>query len=343
MRLRSMTRPPIVTTAAALAGHRGEGRKDSAPTDLPLELRFLGVLDPQLEALGTVLIVDPQRVSGAYALGQRLIAPEHDRVVAPAGARKSGAEVFVSDKPLALDRELVGEARRRETLAPYFGLERARELERGVLRLERAVGRYRRGERCRVAHLAHRVVKGSGEAVDVARAQAQARGRRMPAEAEQKIRRALRHEIEHVAQVQPGNRAAGAAGKPIAGRRERDDRTMVAVLEPPGEQPDHALVPGRVVEHETRGLAHGDPGDERVGIALHRFLHLAALAVQAVQLAGDIERARVVVGRERLDPDAHIGQTAGGVYARAEGEPDVQATRPLRVAAGNANGRPDPR
>src|SRR5262245_50719162 len=118
--------------------------------------RFLRVLDPQLEPLRAVPVVDGERVSGADPLRERPVVLEEDRVVAPAGALELDPQVPVADEPLALDRELVGEARRREALAPDLGLDGARELEGRVLRLERTVGLDRRSERGRVAELPDR-------------------------------------------------------------------------------------------------------------------------------------------------------------------------------------------
>src|SRR5512134_43481 len=167
--------------------------------------RFLRVLDAQLEALRTVPVVDREGVGGAQALRQGPIVTERDRVVAPAGTGELEAQVLLADQPLALDGELVGEPRRRKALAPDLAFDRARELERRVLRLERAVGLHRRRERGRVAQLAHRGVKRGGESVDVAGVQGKACGGRVPAEAEEEIGRAFRHEVERVAQMQPGH------------------------------------------------------------------------------------------------------------------------------------------
>ncbi len=94
------------------------------------------------------------------------------------------------------------------------------------------------------------------------RAQRQACGGGVSAEADQQPRRALGDEVERIAQVQSGNRAARAAREPAAGGREGDHRAMMAILEPAGEEADDALVPALVVEDEARGLADGDPGDE---------------------------------------------------------------------------------
>src|SRR5215470_17469660 len=82
------------------------------------------------------------------------------------------------------------------------------------------------------------------------------------------------------------------------GGRQRNDRDMLAFLEASGEQPDDALMPAVIVENQTQRVDGADGGHRGVRVAAHRVLDLAALMVQPVELARDVERARKVVGDE---------------------------------------------
>ena len=73
----------------------------------------------------------------------------------------------------------------------------------------------------------------------------QAGGECVTSEAEDRARRALRHEIERIAQVESGDRAPRSLELMLAAARKHDDRPVIAVLQPRRDDADHALVPLR--------------------------------------------------------------------------------------------------
>ncbi len=112
---------------------------------------------------------------------------------------------------------------------------------------------------------------------------------------------------------------------------------MQAVLEPRSEDADHALVP---VGREER----------RLGLRLQRFqlfqrllehaaFDLAPLAVQPVELARAVGGARLVVGDQAFDAEAHVGEPAGGIEARPGDEAEVEARGFGHVASSGAQQR----
>ncbi len=72
----------------------------------------------------------------------------------------------------------------------------------------------------------------------------------------------------------------------------------------------------------------------------HLAFDPAPLAVQAVQLLRAVGGARLVVGEQAFDAEAHVGQAPRGVQARAEDEAEVEAGRVAGRAAGGARAAP---
>ena len=77
------------------------------------------------------------------------------------------------------------------------------------------------------------------------------------------------------------------------------------------------------------------------GLIEHVRLDLLALAVQPVELLRAVRGARLVVGEQALDAEAHVGEAAGGVEPRAGDEAEVEARRLGRVAPRRAQQRRD--
>src|SRR6266581_3251386 len=205
---------------------------------------------------------------------------------------------------LAEDLELVAEQRLREPLAPYLLLEQLREAQIEIRGLERPVGLDRASElRGRQPFAAHGFEE-FREAREILLVQRHAGGGRVPPEPQQQPGSALGDEIERVAQMQARDGAARALD--FAGRalRKREGRAMVAVLDAAGEDPDHALVPGRIVEADAARLADVELREELIGLEPHVRLDRAPLFVD-----------------ETLDPEAHVGKAPGGVESRRKQEP----------------------
>ncbi len=103
---------------------------------------------------------------------------------------------------------------------------------------------------------------------------------------------------------------------------------MQLVLEPGGDDADHALVEIGVVEAE-RGRRLLGLVPQRLGQLQRLLAHLAleclALAVDRVELLRQLGSARRVIGGQAGDAQRHVGQPAGCVQARADRIAEVQA------------------
>src|SRR5712692_4364066 len=160
--------------------------------------------------------------------------------------------MLLADHALAEDLELVAEQRLRKTLAPDLLFEQLREAQIEVRGLERPVGLDRASELRGRQPFAGYGFEEFREAREILRTQRRSGGGRVPSEPQQQPGGALGDEIQRVAQMQ----ARDGAARPLDFARraggKREGRAVVVVLHAPGEDPDHALVPGRVVEAEDR-------------------------------------------------------------------------------------------
>ena len=162
---------------------------------------------------------------------------------------------------------------------------------------------------------------------------------RMAAEAQQHAGVALGHQVQRIAQVKAGDRAARALELVLLARRlagrEHEGRAVQLVLDARGDDAHHAFV--------EVGVEHADGGGRLLAFVEQRFhdlhrllahaaLDVAALAVDRVQRARQLVAARRVVGQQAFDAQRHVRQPAGGVDARAEREAEVERGGDLRVA-----------
>ncbi len=186
-----------------------------------------------------------------------------------------------------------------------------------------------------------------GEARQIGLGEREAGGERVAAELREQARGALGREVERVAQVEAGDRAPRALELAAGAAGEHDGRTMVAVLEPPGDDADDALMPIGVEEAERvrirLGAVDGAGFERGQRLFLHRRLDVAALAVQPVELGGERHRRRLGVGEQAADAERHVGETAGGVEAGAGHETQVVTRRPPRIATRGGQQRLDAR
>ena len=113
----------------------------------------------------------------------------------------------------------------------------------------------------------------------------------------------------------------------------------MAILDAPGEDADNALVPARVVQADARALAHRELRHQEIGLRLHAGFDRAPRAVEVVELPRDLEGAPAIVGRQALDPQAHVGQTSGRVEPRPEQKSEIESARARRIVAGNGEQR----
>src|SRR5688572_18625341 len=98
------------------------------------------VLHVELDVLEAVELVHAQPVRRANLRRQRLQRAEAHRLDAPAAFHQPELEVPLADDALVFDGECIAEDRLRKALAPDPAVEQARDLEREMHRIERAVG-----------------------------------------------------------------------------------------------------------------------------------------------------------------------------------------------------------
>ena len=141
-------------------------------------------------------------------------------------------------------------------------------------------------------------------------------------------------------QVERADAASGAAAR-VAVERDDHARPVVALDHPRGHDPDHARVPPLPGEH-VRGRL-GVLGTGGLGLEQDARLGVLALAVEEVELVGDVGRATLVVGQHELEGGIGPLEPAGGVQARREPEPERVLGRGTRLDAGDLHQRPQPR
>ena len=79
------------------------------------------------------------------------------------------------------------------------------------------------------------------------------------------------------------------------------------------------------------------------GLFFHDPFDLTALAINGVELAGEFKRLHIVIGCQATDPEAHIGQTTGGVNTRAKREAQIKTAGGLGIAGRDGKQGPNAR
>src|SRR5436190_5022703 len=130
--------------------------------------------------------------------------------------------MLVADDALRLERKRVAEERLRKALAPDVRFDHLRDVERVVSGLELAV-RLDDSQPLRLGQQRRdRLLVDGLEALELRLVDRQARGLRVPAEAQQQPGLALGDQVEAIAQVQSRDRAPGAAQLAVGSPREAD-------------------------------------------------------------------------------------------------------------------------
>jgi hypothetical protein len=179
---------------------------------------------------------------------QRIDVTEEHRVEALAASSKRELRMTAADGPLRQHGKRVVEEGGGESLAPDLVAQRGRELDAELAGREHAVGIDRSREVRGRQLLARNRFEDCGERFESRLADRDARGKGMTAESGDDARRALRGEIERVAQVKARDRPPGALELAVRALREHDGGPVIAILEPPGDDPDDALMPIGVVQ-----------------------------------------------------------------------------------------------
>ena len=161
-----------------------------------------------------------------------------------------------------------------------------------------------------------------------ARGRVTARGHRVAAEFLQHARLARRDGIEHVAHVHARHRARRAAQRALVGEREGDHRAPQLFLDAAGDQPDHALMPGRVEQAHARALIA--PCAARAANAPRPAPSVCMSAsisrrwvLSASSSRGQARGLRRIIGQQAADADRHVGQPAGRIESRRDGKSQI--------------------
>src|SRR5687767_6725661 len=193
------------------------------------------MLEDELSALQPVELIHYDTVRRAYRAGQRIEHAEAHRLQPPAFLQQLQLEVALANDALRLDRERVAKERRRKTLTPDVRFQHPRHLERVIRGLELAVGLDDPRSLLLRQQSRNRAFEERCEALELRLLDRQAGRLRVPAEAQQQAGFALCEQVEAIAQVQPGDRAPGAAQLAVLRARKADRRPMDALAHPRGQ------------------------------------------------------------------------------------------------------------
>ena len=132
---------------------------------------------------------------------------------------------------------------------------------------------------------------------------------------------------------------------PVGVERDQDHGPPVALGQPRGDDPDDARVPalaGDAPAPAPRGPRRAARAAPPRPPASTSRLGVAALAVGAVELGGDLGRAVVVVAQHQLDAGVGAVEAPGGVDPRREAEREVSLVEPRRLDPGGGHQRAQP-
>ena len=130
------------------------------------------------------------------------------------------------------------------------------------------------------------------------------------------------------------DRATRAAQHAVLVRGQCNGGPVVAFLDARGHEPDDAVVPVVVMDDQCAGVGSGFT-DQRQRLFAHVAFQVASLLVDLVQFGGQLGGAGQVGGQQAFHADRHVGQSAGGIDARADGKTQVGGSQRVGAAAGH--------
>ena len=138
------------------------------------------------------------------------------------------------------------------------------------------------------------------------------------------------HRLPHrLAEIDAGDRAARAGADAARLQRDGKRRTCEFLLQPRGDEADHAGMPAFGRRDDDRALVLEPERGQRLGFGLRfrRLLDDAALGVEAVEFGRDPRRFRDIAFQQQ--PHAEIGapDAAAGIDARAQHEAEMPGFR----------------
>ena len=129
------------------------------------------------------------------------------------------------------------------------------------------------------------------------------------------------HGLAHrAAEIDARDRAAGAGADAAGLERDRESGPAEPLLQPRGDQADHAGMPALGGGDDDRALLFDAERGHGLGFRLrHRGnLDRLALAVEAVELGGDARALGRIVLQEQVDAERRAPDAAAGIDARPE-------------------------
>ena len=267
-------------------------------------------------------------VDQPHAVGHRLDAAEPDRVAQRAGVAHAQLQVLLADQALLDDLDLVAEPRRLEGLAPDLRVEQPHGVGVEPARIERSVGgQHAFAAARRRAHSAATCCSARVKAGKSGSSIVQPAAIAWPPKRNSSAGMALGDEVERIAQMEAGDRAARA----LQQRRRRRARTRRSAGAG-GPSARAATMPttpswnaGSKIDERRRNVVAGLLAllEQRLGLLVHARLDVAPLAVDRVERLASSARAPRLVGEQALDAERHVGEAAGGVEARPDREAEV--------------------
>ena len=114
----------------------------------------------------------------------------------------------------------------------------------------------------------------------------------------------IRAGLEPRKQVEPRNAPPRTTPAAIAVERDHDNRPVMPLDQPRGDDPDDARVPTLAGDDQPWRFAQvlGQFPQRSLGRIRHLPLSSPPLPVRPAQLIGDLRRPRLVIGQEQLDP-----------------------------------------
>src|SRR5688572_22723508 len=240
--------------------------------------QFLPVIDHELDRPSAVVVVDGGVIHGAYPPWRALAMVEAYRLYRQPAVRKPELEMLAADHALRGHVEFIAETRRGEALPPDAVAQQGSGFQAEKLALQAAICLYRAQQIGRGEERARRFLERIPEAAEIGLAQGKAGGCGMTPELEDEAGVAHRDAVDGVAQMKARDRTPGPADLAVSPACEGNRRPMKPLLDAPGDNADHALVPGAVEEAQAVIVAAIHPLNRFQRSVLHFRFDLAALA-----------------------------------------------------------------
>ena len=138
------------------------------------------------------------------------------------------------------------------------------------------------------------------------------------------------HRLAHrAAEIDAGDRAARAGADAARLERDREGRTAEPLLEPRGDQADHARMPAFGGGDDHRALLLEAERRHRLGLGLRQRRHLdrLALAIEPVELGGEPRAFDRILLQQQIDAERGAADAAAGIDARPEQEAEMPGLR----------------